>query len=259
ELRDGRWVLPEKEREEGDDHGAPSARPEPAERRAPEKPKKPKTDADEGDDEPRTGRGRGAKFRAMSFNVRYDFEDDGPNRWRHRMAAVAKAIQQTVVVGIQEDKAEQVDDLRPLLPGYEIVGNGRNPGGSGERCSILVRRDEARLREWGEFWLSDTPDVQGSNTWGDRYPRKVTWALIELKAARTPLLFLNTHLPERDDGRDPENRIKGVRVMNEFIAKKVPEKERGKVAILLTGDYNSTPDEEPRRVLVGDLGLRDAW
>ncbi len=259
ELRDGRWVLPEKEGE-GED-AASSARPEAAERRAPAKPKKPTSTEEDEDDERRAGRrrGRGAKFRVMSFNVRYDFEDDGPNRWRHRVAAVAKVIQQAAVVGIQEDKGEQVDDLRPLLPGYEIVGGGRNPTGSGERCSILVRRDDARLREWGEFWLSDTPEVQGSNTWGDRYPRKVTWALIELKGARTPLLFLNTHLPERDNGRDPENRIKGARVMNEFIANKVPEKERGKVAILISGDYNSTPDEEPRRVLVDGLGLRDAW
>jgi endonuclease/exonuclease/phosphatase family metal-dependent hydrolase len=254
-LRDGRWVLPKSKT-------APAAG---AGKRVPKSPKRVRPPKGKQDKEKsaKVRKTRGAKFRAMSFNIRYDFKNDGDNRWPRRVSAVAKMIKQAPVVGIQEDKGRQIDDLRPLLPGYKIVGGGRNPTGSGERCSILVRRSEAKIREWGEFWLSDTPDVKGSNTWRDRYPRKVTWALIELKSARTPILLLNTHLPEKDSGRDPENRIKGMRVMNEFIQKRLPKKERKKVAILITGDYNSTPSEEPRKTLVGSgpnaLGLRDAW
>ncbi|HBP22685.1 MAG TPA: hypothetical protein DEA08_33510 [Planctomycetes bacterium] len=199
----------------------------------------------------------------MSFNIRYDFKNDGRNRWNNRAEAVAKTIKQAEVVAIQEDKAHQVEDLERLLPDYHFVGGGRNPTGSGERCSILVRRKEGKIKDWGEFWLSDTPEVKGSNTWSDRYPRKVTWALIDMKGARSPLLVLNTHLPEKDKGRDPENRIKGARVMNEFLRKRVPSKERKKIAILIAGDYNSAPDEEPRKTLVGSgntaTGLRDSW
>lgn len=248
--RDGRWVMPKDDKE-------PAPKPKP---RQPKRPKTPKK-SDEKKDEPR--RGKGAKFRAMSFNVRYDFKNDGSNRWDNRAEAVAKTIKQAQVVMIQEDKAHQVEDLKRLLPSYQIVGGGRNPTGSGERCSVLVRRKDGKIKDWGEFWLSDTPEVKGSNTWRDRYPRKVTWALIDMKGARSPLLVLNTHLPEKDKGRDPENRVKGARVMNEFLRKRVPAKERKKVAILIAGDYNSAPDEEPRKTLVGSgktaTGLRDSW
>ena len=140
---------------------------------------------------------KSARFRAMSFNIRFDFETDGSNRWPHRKATVAKVIResQAFFACLQEDKGEQIDDLRPLLPGYQLLGRGRNDNGSGERCAIVVKSEDVQVRESGDFWLSDTPDVPGSNTWNDRYPRKVTWALLEVKRCRTPLLVLNTHLP----------------------------------------------------------------
>ena len=201
------------------------------------------------------------RFRVMSFNIRFDFPNDGPNRWSHRAATVAKVIRESeaIIVGLQEDKIEQVEDLKQLLPEYEFLGpRGRN-GSSGERCAIAVRTDLVRVKETGEFWLSDTPEVVGSNTWGDRYPRKVTWGLLEVKGNKSKVLALNLHLPERDSGPDVANRVRGARLLNEFIAGKVPAKERSKVAVVVTGDFNSTPDEEPRKALCDDLPLRDAW
>lgn len=205
------------------------------------------------------------RFRAMTFNVRYDFDDDGPNRWQHRKEVVAKVVResQASVVCLQEDKGDQVEDLQPLLPGWELLGRGRNAGGSGERCTIAVDRDHARVKESGDFWLSDTPDVEGSNTWGDRYPRKVTWAVVELKRAKTPLLVLNTHLPE-GGGKNHQLRVRGARLMHDWIAARVTERDREKVAVLVCGDYNSDVDEEPRAQLAGSEGgdgvrLRDAW
>lgn len=205
------------------------------------------------------------RFRVMSFNIRFDFPNDGPNRWAQRLDTVAKVIRESdaLIVGLQEDKIEQVDDLKQLLPKYEFLGpRGRN-GSSGERCAIGVRTDKVKVRETGEFWLSDTPEVVGSNTWGDRYPRKVTWGLLEVKGNKAPILAINVHLPERDSGPDVTNRVRGAKVMNDFIEKKIPEKDRNKVAVLITGDFNSTPEQEPRAALCGaggdDLRLRDAW
>lgn len=210
------------------------------------------------------GRGGRTRTRVMSFNVRYDFENDGPNRWQYRVPTVAKVIAESkaAIACLQEDKGEQIDDLKPLLPGYEFLGRGRNPGGSGERCSILVDKEQVRVRESGSFWLSDTPDVEGSNTWGDRYPRVVTWAFLEVKKSKTAVLVLNTHLPE-GGGHNHALRVKGARVMQEWIAKRVPEREREKIAVVVTGDFNAEPGDEPRAALVGEPGdgilLRDAW
>lgn len=207
--------------------------------------------------------GRATTFRVMTFNIRYDFPNDGPNRWPHRLPVVAKVIRESgaAVIGLQEDKGEQIDDLRAHLPGYEFLGRGRNATGSGERCAIVVKTDDVRVRDSGDVWLSDTPDVPGSNTWGDRYPRKFTWALLEVKRSKTSLLVLNTHLPERDDGNDPANRVRGARLMREWLDQRVPSRERDKVAVLVLGDYNSQPDDQPRALLAGEGSgaLRDAF
>jgi endonuclease/exonuclease/phosphatase family metal-dependent hydrolase len=219
--------------------------------------------AGQADAQPRPSGGR-TRFRVMTFNVRYDFEDDGPNRWQHRKATVAKVMRdsEASVVCIQEDKGEQVDDLKPLMPGWEFLGRGRNVGGSGERCSIVVKREDVRVRESGDFWLSDTPDVEGSNTWNDRYPRKVTWAILDVKRSRTPLLVMNTHLPE-GGGNNNALRVRGTRLMHDWLARRVPERDRDDVAVMICGDFNSDATDEPRAALMGEQGdgvrLRDAW
>jgi endonuclease/exonuclease/phosphatase family metal-dependent hydrolase len=210
------------------------------------------------------GPGGRTRARIMSFNIRFDFPDDGPNRWQFRVATVAKVIResQAFIACLQEDKRDQIDDLKPLLPGWQFMGKGRNGGNSGEHCSIAVDTEHVRVRENGSFWLSDTPEVEGSNTWGDRYPRVVTWALVEIRKSKTPVLVLNAHLPE-GGGNNHELRVKGARVIQDWIAKRVPARERDKVAVIVTGDFNSEPGDEPRAALVGEAGdgvrLRDGW
>lgn len=209
---------------------------------------------------------RGARLRAMTFNIRYDFESDGPNRWAHRVDAVAEAIRASGahVVCLQEDKEEQVTDLQARLPEHGFVGRGRNASGSGERCSILYDRSVLRLEDSGDFWLSDTPDVPGSNTWGDRYPRKATWALLEVKKAKTALLVVNTHLPEGDSDR---LRIKGVEVIRAWLAAHFGSSDRRgrrssrQVALLVTGDFNddAAGSRTFSTLTEGGPTLRDAW
>src|SRR5437763_540767 len=66
-------------------------------------------------------------FRAMTFNIRFDFEDDGPNRWKNRADLVAACVKEAKasVVCFQEDKQDQVADLESRLSGWKLVGKGR--------------------------------------------------------------------------------------------------------------------------------------
>lgn len=216
---------------------------------------------------PRNGNGGGAgkgKGRILSFNIRFDFESDGAegNRWAQRVDVVAKTIAGSgaVIACLQEDKEDQVQDLREKLPAFEFVGKGRNGGSSGEHCAIAYKKEDVRVKDSGNFWLSDTPQVEGSNTWGDRYPRKATWILCEVKKSKSPLLVINTHLPE-GGGRNADLRSRGVRVIREFIDARIDEKDKDKVAVICTGDFNCGADEEPRAVLAQSqkLPLRDAF
>ena len=211
-----------------------------------------------------------ARVRALTFNIRYDFKNDGRNRWQNRVEIVAKQILEAkpMVVCLQEDKAHQVEDLKPLLKGYAFLGRGRNATGSGERCSILYDKKFFKAKSNGDFWLSDTPDKAGSNTWGDKYPRKVTWVLLEAKKGKAQLLVLNTHLTEGKDKRAWNLRTKGTEVIRDWLLAKLGSGKKGKkskrgpqIGVMVTGDFNSGEGTDPYKVLTGDdtLRLRDVW
>lgn len=272
-LVDGRWIS--KAEAEAAAAGVTDEEPadrEPADREpvapreapAPRvKEEKPAKEDKKEDDEPKRAsrRGKPVKFRVLTFNVRFDFESDGTNRWQYRADVVAKTIKLTgaTLVGVQEDKADQVKDLQDRLPEFGFMGMGRNGGQSGEHNSILYKKDEWRLKDNGDFWLSDTPDVQGSNTWGDKYPRKVTWALLEPRdGSDKPVLVMNTHFPE---GRVDHLRQKGAGVMRTWLEKRLGDKEKGleKLTILSLGDYNTGAGTDPQKHLMEGGLLRDAW
>ena len=71
---------------------------------------------------------------------------------------------------------------------------------------IFYRADRVRLVEQGEFWLSDTPDQTGSESWGVDLPRMATWGLFELRGGRRFLFesarggYTQLYLCGRDGG-----------------------------------------------------------
>ena len=205
-------------------------------------------------------RAKGSKLRAMTFNIRFDFENDGQNRWANRVDLIVKSVQQADpdVVCLQEDKTHQIEDLQPKLTDYEFIGRGRNATGSGERCSILYKKDVFKVKDSGSFWLSDTPDVPGSNTWRDKYPRVVTWALLVPKANKShQVLVLNTHLAE---GNRDDIRRRGAEVMADWLKARVSGKDAEEIHVVISGDFNTGEGTDPYRVLTdGEVKLRDAW
>lgn len=202
------------------------------------------------------------RLRTMTWNVRFDFEDDGPNRWVHRKEAVARLIEasEASIVAIQEDKSEQVADLEPLLTEYAFVGRGRNADGSGEHCSILYKKRHLSLVDSGAFWLSETPREPGSHMKGDNYPRVVTWAALKTSRGKK-ILALNTHLPEGDeDGL----RTRALEIVRDWLAIHLDIDRPGEaidIPVVVAGDFNTDAGTDPYDVLTqGDrITLADAW
>jgi endonuclease/exonuclease/phosphatase family metal-dependent hydrolase len=115
----------------------------------------------------------------VSYNIRYATAADGPNLWVFRRAAVFALInsRRPDVLGVQEALATQIDELLVHLPGYAYVGVGRDDGKrAGEYSAVFYRRDRLSVTESGTFWLSDTPEVVGSKSWGNNVVRICTWA-----------------------------------------------------------------------------------
>ncbi|MBI4615724.1 MAG: endonuclease/exonuclease/phosphatase family protein [Planctomycetes bacterium] len=205
-------------------------------------------------------RAQETRLRVMTWNVRFDFEDDGENRWARRKEAVAKTISASgaSIVTIQEDKEDQIEDLQGLLPDYGFAGRGRNANGSGERCSVLYHKRHLALVDSGSLWLSDTPDEPGSRMEGDEYPRVVTWALLRTGSGKR-ILALSAHFPEGDD---EARRAKAAGILADWLARRLEIKRAGQppsLVVVLAGDFNSDAGVESHGVLVERLTLRDAW
>ncbi|VVS99374.1 Endonuclease [Sphingomonas sp. EC-HK361] len=188
-----------------------------------------------------------APLRVMTFNVRVAVASDGANDWPHRRDLFAQTIRAADpdLFGTQELKQEQADDIATRLPAYRWFGIDRRGGNGDEHMGIFYRPDRLKVIESGNFWLSDTPDVPGSITWGHPLPRMVTWALFERKDGRRFYHF-NTHFPYRDE--DEAARTKGAALILkriEALPKDVP--------VVLTGDFNTVASSEAHKLLAGPL------
>ena len=155
-----------------------------------------------------TACGSATTLSVMTFNMRYDNPEDGADNWRFRRGRVAEVIAShgVDVFGTQELLANQLGDLKRLLPGYAAVGVGREDGAeAGEFSAVFYRRDRFTPLESGTFWLSETPDVAGSKGWDGACERVATWVVLHDREGGREFLFVNTHLDHvgqvaRDEG-----------------------------------------------------------
>lgn len=195
--------------------------------------------------------GASAPLRVMTFNVRVPV-DTGMNAWANRrdlMVQVIKA-EHPDVLGTQELTQEQGEYLAAHLPGYAWFGQGRDGGTRGEHMGVFYRTDRLKVLRSGDFWLSDTPDIPGSKTWGQPYPRMVTWARFRLRDGGGTFDYFNTHFPYLE--QDVHARMLSAQeIMRRITA--LPSSDR----VILAGDFNCSPDAPVHAKLT--TTLHDAW
>ncbi|MET1023375.1 MAG: endonuclease/exonuclease/phosphatase family protein [Pseudoxanthomonas sp.] len=190
-------------------------------------------------------------LKVMSFNVRTP-ADTNDNRWENRRDLMARVItaQSPDVIGTQELVKRQADDLVARMPQYRWFGEGRRGGDGDEHMGVFYRTDRLRVLTSGNFWLSDTPEVPGSITWGNLFPRLVTWARFERISDGATFILYDTHFPYRD--QDDAARLKSAQLIVKRIAA-LPADE----PFVLTGDFNTT-DADPAHAALTAV-LKDAW
>lgn len=168
----------------------------------------------------------------MSFNVRYATAPDGEHAWPNRRPHALAMLRRTRpdVLCLQEALRSQIDELEEALPHYGSVGVGREDGiAGGEHAQILFDRGRFDLRAWETFWLSDTPTVPGSITWGNANVRVCTVARLFDRTNSQGLTVYNLHL----DHESERARILGSRLVARHAAE---DAQRGPV--LVVGDFN---------------------
>ena len=190
-------------------------------------------------------------LRVMTLNVRLPLDSDGPDRWTLRRDAMARMVvaADPDLIGTQELMRVQADDLASRLPQYAWFGTGRRGDGGGEHMGVFYRRDRMQLLDSGHFWLSETPEVPGSISWGHPFPRMVSWGLFERRADGMRLHLFNTHLPYRAE--DGGARLRGAELILDRLAR------AGAGPAIVLGDFNDVPGSAVHRRLT--TVLSDAW
>ncbi len=185
----------------------------------------------------------------MSFNIRYGTADDGPDRWENRRQQVCEVIErnQCDVIGLQEALRLQIDAIREALPVYAEIGVGREDGKTkGEYSGILYRTDRLLVAEAGTFWLSDTPEVPGSMTWGNKITRVCTWGRFIHKPSGKAFYHFNTHC----DHQSQPSRAKSA----VLLVQRIRDRKHAD-PVIVSGDFNAGEANPAIRYLKGDLDL----
>lgn len=182
------------------------------------------------------------KIKAVTFNLRVATRYDLQNYFFNRTPLILKTIRKENpdILCFQEANDEMLGWLRVNLTDYTVVGTGREKNLNGEANPIAFRKELFTLFSLDQFWLSPTPTVPGS-----RYeeqsdcPRICMVATLKYQEGSENRLMrvYNTHL----DHVSQKARLLGIESILERIGN---DNDRVRLPMILTGDFNATPDEE---------------
>lgn len=195
----------------------------------------------------------GRPLRVMSFNLRFASTAE-PNSWAARRPVMRQLLrrERPHVLGTQEGLYRQLRDIEADLgPSYDWIGTGRAGGSRDEFMAVFYDTRRLAPLEYDHFWLSDTPDVIASNTWGNAHIRMVTWVRFrDLRAGGREFRVLDTHL-------DNASRYARERAAA-LIAERVGEPARP-LPVIVTGDFNVAAHGDPVYDTMLGAGLVDTW
>ena len=183
-------------------------------------------------------------LRVMTFNIRYNTKADSANAWAFRKDKAASQIlfHEAHLVGVQEALYEQMTDLQQRLTAYKYVGVGRDDGiQKGEFSAIFYDTTRLQLLQSQTFWLSEQPAAAGSKSWDAAITRIVTWAKFKDRKTRKQFCAFNTHFDHIGQVARRESA--------KLLLQKIKE-IAGKNSIVVTGDFNSKPSDEPIEIIL---------
>lgn len=193
-------------------------------------------------------------IKIVTYNIRYDASGDrGVRDWKNRKKTVAQYLlkQNPSVIGMQEVLYSQLLDISKALPNYSYIGVGRSDGKTrGEYSPIFYKRSTWKLdpNEHGTFWLSDTPKIPNSRSWGNGIPRICTWARL-IGKDDTAIYIYNTHW----DHQSQASREKAA----ELILKTIQTRQYKNDPFILIGDFNASTENPAIKKLLASGLLTD--
>lgn len=188
-------------------------------------------------------------FSIISSNIRYDEPHDDVHCWENRKDFLISLLRDYApdLLATQEGKLPQIRDVDDGLEELTCVDSHRDWADSLMYPCLFYNPTSLVLKESGDIWLSESPTIPGSSSFGSEFPRLCTWAVFDGE-----ILAINVHL----DNSSSETRLCQMRVLLQQLG---ALKARSQT-ILLMGDFNESPTC-PVRALIGKEwpDLSDPW
>ena len=117
-------------------------------------------------------------------------------------------------------------EMDPWTEGYHNIGKN----------VIFFKKDRFELVSSGSYWLSETPTIAGSMSWGTNRARHCNWVRIRDRKTGQEMRLVNTHLDHKSDPARREQ-IKMIIEECDQYAADMPQ--------ILCGDFNAGIDSAP--------------
>ncbi len=144
---------------------------------------------------------------------------------------------------------EQYHYLKDALPGFGQFGITDRALGHDPLNCIFYRKKALQLIAASGYWISKTPHIPQSKSWGSGYPRTANWIRFTEKCTCIEFRLINTHL----DNVSRRARLGQMRVILRDALSYPANYPQ-----VLTGDFNS--DSQTRVVrAVKASGFRDTY
>ena len=172
-------------------------------------------------------------FMLMSFNVRLDTSSDTEDKdWANRRTGCYAMVNtmRPMLMGVQECKKNQRNDLEANCPGYGVVGRSRDNSGDGEQMAIFYLKDSVKIESWTTFWLSETPDKVSKHPLAEHY-RCATCAKVTHLRTGKQFYYIDTHLD-----------LESVRAYEMSVILSYISANCSDLPVVMSADWNDTED-----------------
>jgi endonuclease/exonuclease/phosphatase family metal-dependent hydrolase len=150
-------------------------------------------------------RAANTNHKILSCNIRVALDRDEAKGvgWKDRRELCFQVIKsrQPDIICLQEVIRPQMSDLEKALPDFASFGfagpvmDTYQTGYHGiAKNPIMFSKERYELTSAGNYWLSETPMVAGSMSWGSGRARHVNWVRLREHKSRREFRVVNTHL-----------------------------------------------------------------
>jgi endonuclease/exonuclease/phosphatase family metal-dependent hydrolase len=196
--------------------------------------------------------GNAQQIDVLTYNIRYASFDSIPQNWDQRREGVIAIFKGHDFIGLQEVMPVQMTYISEIFKDeYGFLYRTREADSTkGEGCPVIFNKSRWEVLNRGHFWLSGTPDIPGSNTWGAAYNRLVTFGLFREFVSGDSVLVINTHF----DHISQSARENSVRLILEKFRKSISE-----YPVIIMGDLNIIPDNPAYLNILSGTSLSDSY